>query len=167
MDTMSRIFRTCLTALLLLLAAALPVSAATDPAIMPVNGCEDLASLDIVAIGGEGSVITAARLTTNTAGILACTVTGRLAPSIGFAVILPASTWTGRFLQIGCGGLCGKISLELPAGYGCLPLATGQFVLAATDMGHQGMDPDSVPIGRNGRISPGVASTSPRWSPRR
>jgi feruloyl esterase len=66
-------------------------------------------------------------------------VEGTLAPSIGFKVMLPTKTWTQRYLQLGCGGLCGNISLEAGAADGCAPLDAGGFVIAATDMGHQGM----------------------------
>jgi feruloyl esterase len=62
-----------------------------------------------------------------------------LAPSIGFKVLLPTQTWTQRYLQVGCGGLCGRISIDIGAAQGCVPVAAGGFVIAATDMGHQGM----------------------------
>ncbi|HBD35856.1 MAG TPA: hypothetical protein DC084_19965, partial [Cupriavidus sp.] len=38
------------------------------------------------------------------------TVKGTLAPSNTFAVALPVSTWTQRFAELGCGGLCGNVS---------------------------------------------------------
>jgi len=48
---------------------------------------------------------------------------------------LPLKTWTQRYLQIGCGGLCGNISGVVGAAEGCAPLAAGGFVQGATDMG--------------------------------
>ncbi|UUE97160.1 tannase/feruloyl esterase family alpha/beta hydrolase [Xanthomonas hortorum pv. pelargonii] len=45
-----------------------------------------------------------------------------------------------RYLQIGCGGLCGSIAGNVGAADGCAPLNSGGFVLAATDMGHQDQD---------------------------
>jgi hypothetical protein len=37
-------------------------------------------------------------------------VKGTLAPANTFAVALPVSTWTQRFAELGCGGLCGNVS---------------------------------------------------------
>ena len=57
-------------------------------------------------------------------------------------VVLPTETWTQRYLQLGCGGLCGRLSIvEVGAASGCQTLQAGGFAVAATDMGHQGMDP--------------------------
>lgn len=41
-------------------------------------------------------------------------------------------------MQVGCGGLCGSINLSLSNASGCLPAMNGEFVVAATDMGHHG-----------------------------
>ncbi|WP_324768561.1 tannase/feruloyl esterase family alpha/beta hydrolase [Pokkaliibacter plantistimulans] len=109
--------------------------------VTPIKSCSDLATTDLTDIGGAGSVITSAAETT-TNGIQYCTVNGTLAPSIGFTVTLPVSTWTQRYLQLGCGGLCGKINLTSGASDGCAPLTRGEFVQASTDMGHQGSSGD-------------------------
>ncbi|MFP5304050.1 hypothetical protein R2R70_23000, partial [Cobetia sp. SIMBA_158] len=64
-------------------------------------------------IGGSGSTITSASVTTatiNGAQVNFCTVKGTLAPSNSFEVALPVSSWTQRFAQLGCGGLCGTLS---------------------------------------------------------
>lgn len=122
--------------------AALAADAAPGkvlPAIKAVQSCEALASVDLAAIGGAGSKITAAR-EKDSNGLKFCEVEGTLAPSIGFRVDLPVSTWTQRYMQIGCGGLCGMINLEVGAASGCVPVTDGNFVLAGTDMGHQGND---------------------------
>lgn len=107
--------------------------------IKPVASCASLASTDLAGIGGEGSKVTAATETTSD-GIPVCSVEGTLAPTIGFQVLLPAQTWTQRYLQVGCGGLCGNITLRSGASDGCQVLTDGGFVMAATDMGHQGQD---------------------------
>jgi len=36
-----------------------------------------------------------------------CAVTGSVAPTVGFMLLLPADHWNGKFLQYGCGGFCG------------------------------------------------------------
>lgn len=136
-------------ALLLLGQLFSPVHAQTDQvadiadlaALGAVKSCAALATLDLTDIGGSGSRIT------STKDVLRdnrpfCEVEGNLAPAIGFRVVLPLTRWTQRYLQIGCGGLCGSIRLDIGAAEGCVPLAAGGFVISSTDMGHQGMAPD-------------------------
>ncbi|MEA5124054.1 tannase/feruloyl esterase family alpha/beta hydrolase [Xanthomonas floridensis] len=108
--------------------------------VKPVMACADLGRFDLSAIAGAGSKITAAVETTNQAGQSICAVEGTLLPAIDFAVQLPMQTWTQRYLQIGCGGLCGSIAGNVGAADGCAPLNSGGFVLASTDMGHQDQD---------------------------
>jgi hypothetical protein len=67
-----------------------------------------------------------------------CAVTGHINTYIGFEILLPVSTWRQRYLQVGCGGLCGSISISPPQTTGYKPLADGDFVLAAEDDGHSG-----------------------------
>lgn len=107
---------------------------ATIPA---ASSCASLTAVDLTDIGGPGSRVTSATQSTSN-GIVSCTVEATLAPSIGLRVQLPLATWTGRYLQVGCGGLCGRIPMEAGAADGCVPLAAGGFVIAGTDMGHQG-----------------------------
>ncbi|QEU02022.1 tannase/feruloyl esterase family alpha/beta hydrolase (plasmid) [Pseudomonas oryzihabitans] len=108
--------------------------------VLPKTACSALADFDLTAIGGAGSRITAAVDTTNRAGAAVCAVEGTLAPAIGFAVQLPIASWTQRYLQIGCGGLCGSLGGNVGAAEGCAPLQSSGFALAATDMGHQDQD---------------------------
>lgn len=111
------------------------VTLTATPAAIP---CASLQATDLTAIGGAGSRVTSAA-ETQVDGIAVCAVEGVLAPSIGFRVNLPVSTWTQRYLQVGCGGLCGTINLRVGAAEGCVPIAAGGFVIASTDMGHSGM----------------------------
>ena len=67
-----------------------------------------------------------------------CAVTGHINTYIGFEILLPVSTWRQRYLQVGCGGLCGSIRINPPQTTGYQPLADGDFVLAAEDDGHSG-----------------------------
>jgi hypothetical protein len=69
-----------------------------------------------------------------------CAVTGHINTYIGFEILLPVSTWRQRYLQVGCGGLCGSINIAPPQTTGYKPLADGDFVLAAEDDGHSGND---------------------------
>jgi feruloyl esterase len=106
-----------------------------------VRSCSELATTDLADIGGSGSKIVSAT-ETERSGQKSCTVEGVLAPSIGFKLTLPLTDWTQRYLQVGCGGLCGSINLDIGAADGCVPAAAGKLVVAATDMGHQGPAPD-------------------------
>jgi feruloyl esterase len=125
--------------------AAVP---ATLAVVKPVLDCSALVSVDLTDIGGAGSTITSATVTTTTvngASVSLCAVKGTLAPANTFEVALPVSTWTQRFAELGCGGLCGNLSdptdLEgVSFSYQCPLVQEGGFVTAATDMGHSGSD---------------------------
>lgn len=106
--------------------------------VAPVVQCESLVDLELVDIGGEGSRVRSAVIEISD-GVEFCVVLGRLAPQIQFEVILPTTTWTQRYMQVGCGGLCGNITLRAGASSGCQILENGGFAMAATDMGHGGM----------------------------
>lgn len=114
--------------------------------VTPIVDCTKLASVDITDIGGAGSVITSAAVTTatiNGASVSFCAVKGTLAPANTFEVALPVSTWTQRFAALGCGGLCGNLSdptspNSFSFSYTCPLVQQGGFVTAATDMGHSG-----------------------------
>jgi feruloyl esterase len=116
--------------------------------VNPVVDCSKLASVDITDIGGAGSSITSATVTAatvNGATVNFCTVKGTLAPSNTFEVALPVSSWTQRFAELGCGGLCGNLSdptkqSSFSFSYTCPLVQQGGFVTAATDMGHTGQD---------------------------
>jgi len=111
-------------------------------AVVPASSaCADLARVSLADIGGAGSRVRAATQDSS-GGVERCTVEGTLAPAIGFRLVLPTRTWTQRFLQVGCGGLCGNIPRNAGAADGCLPLDDGGFAVAGTDMGHAGMASD-------------------------
>ncbi len=67
-----------------------------------------------------------------------CVVKGYVAPQVQFVLYLPTSTYAGRYLQGGCGGMCGVIgesitpSCEDPQAFG------GSFALSFNDSGHVG-----------------------------
>ena len=62
-----------------------------------------------------------------------CRVRGRIEPSIGFEVWLPAAIdWNGRFLAVGGGGFAGSISYGRMA-----PLLNQGYATASTDTGHE------------------------------
>jgi hypothetical protein len=61
-----------------------------------------------------------------------CEVRGVIEPQINFVVQMPQQGWTQRLLQIGCGGLCGRMPDEYTQTSGCVPLEKGKFVVAMT-----------------------------------
>ncbi|BFM07917.1 tannase/feruloyl esterase family alpha/beta hydrolase [Halioxenophilus aromaticivorans] len=103
----------------------------------PVTSCANLTFLNLETIGGPGSKVNSATEEEHN-GVPVCTVEGTLAPAINFKTLLPQTTWTQRYLQTGCGGLCGSLNIRIGAADGCAPVDNGEFVLASTDMGHKG-----------------------------
>lgn len=127
-------------------ASSTPATSTALAVVKPVIDCAQLGAVDVSDIGGAGSKITSATVTTTTingASVSLCSVKGTLAPSNNFAVALPVSTWTQRFAELGCGGLCGSLGdptnlAGVSASFKCPLVQQGGFVTAATDMGHSG-----------------------------
>jgi len=115
--------------------SAAPASLA---AVAPVAECGKLASADISAAVGALAHITSAIAVENGKPAPYCDVKGYVEPAIKFEVRLPLAGWTQRFVQTGCGGLCGQLNIRLGNGEGCLPATHGEIALASTDMGHSG-----------------------------
>lgn len=125
-------------ALLLLLASLWitpPLAAKQLAVVKPAISCASLAATDLTDIGGPGSRVRSAQQT-QVNGSDVCVVDGTLAPQIIFRLRLPLHNWTQRYLQTGCGGFCGQVGLYTSAADGCEPLASGDFAVASTDMGH-------------------------------
>ena len=104
--------------------------------IAPVASCANLASLDLSPTTGAITKLEARDVPGTRAY---CKVTGTIARDINFEVRLPLGGWTQRFLQTGCGGLCGMLSIHLDNAEGCTPVTDGTIVLASDDMGHHGI----------------------------
>lgn len=121
--------------------AATPPMFALPPraTIAPVLTCEALAKRDFARIPGAATVITEARLVGQDGDAAAhCLVSGRVAPQVRFQLKLPTAGYTGRYLQIGCGGNCGYIRLEATPRCDDAMARGGAFAVAATDTGHSG-----------------------------
>jgi hypothetical protein len=113
-------------------------TAMADLKVIPARmSCAELAGTTEVA--GQSIDITEYQTASASSGSpVYCAVTGHINTYIGFEILLPVSTWRQRYLQIGCGGLCGSISIDPPETTAYKPLADGDFVLAAEDDGHSG-----------------------------
>jgi len=110
-------------------------TAETLAVVKPVMECQELAKTILRdAVGADVSL--EASVADTPKGQF-CHVTGVIAPAIHLEVDLPAGRWTQRLLQVGCGGLCGMINASIGNAGGCEPALNGEFVVAATDMGHQ------------------------------
>jgi hypothetical protein len=109
-----------------------------DLGVIPASmSCAQLAKTTSVA-GQKIQIVEHQTASASTGSPQYCAVTGHINTYIGFEILLPVSTWRQRYLQIGCGGLCGSISIAPPETTGYKPLADGDFVLAAEDDGHSG-----------------------------
>lgn len=125
-------------------AAARSTAAHGDPAnrlgvVRPAMTCAQLASVDLAGMTGVPVSIGSAAMTTATpGGWPACDVHGNIAPQEQFEAFLPTSTWRQLYLQTGCGGFCGTVSIDAQQAAGCVPLTGGQFVMASDNEGHFG-----------------------------
>jgi feruloyl esterase len=118
---------------------ATPTRAAAEPSVVtPKVDCAALASQDLSGVPGAPAVIGTASVVTAPQGWEACDVKGTVAPQIQFEVLLPTKTWRQRYLQTGCGGFCGSLSINAQAATGCVPLTRGDFVMASNNEGHVG-----------------------------
>jgi hypothetical protein len=72
--------------------------------VKPVTRCGQLAGVDFSNVPDAPTVVLSA---TTAAGPAICQVVGYIAPQEQFTLGLPESGYSGRYLQQGCGGLCG------------------------------------------------------------
>ncbi|RZQ65432.1 tannase/feruloyl esterase family alpha/beta hydrolase [Amycolatopsis suaedae] len=117
---------------------------AESGALRPVRTCADLErTFDVPH--ARTTVTSATEVSTGPAH---CEVRGVIEPAVRFTLRLPLDTFFGRYLQYGCGGLCGTVpNTPFPD---CGPKA-GDVAVAATDDGH---------VGEGGEL----AFTDGRWA---
>jgi feruloyl esterase len=106
-------------------------------AVAPVVSCESLAGADLSSAAQAPVKISAARVIPSPVGQF-CRVEGVIAPAIGFEVDLPMDGWRQRYLQTGCGGLCGMTATNISHAGGCELALRGGLVVASDNMGHAG-----------------------------
>jgi feruloyl esterase len=99
------------------------------PVVTPRLACAALPSREL----GNNAGITYAAVVGE-----ACEVRGVIAPQIQFLVRLPIRSYRQRYLQTGCGGLCGRLNISASGSAGCAPLNDGSFVTASNNLGHVG-----------------------------
>lgn len=121
--------------LLLTLLALWPAAAAAQPATRPPApaadaACTRLARLDLSLPDAPAAVLSAAPVNAG-GGEAYCRVEAQIAPAIRFELHLP-DKWNGKYLQQGCGGLCGWVNMGA-----CSDARARGYATANTDMGHQ------------------------------
>jgi hypothetical protein len=102
--------------------------------VKPIVACEALTKIALAPATGAPTTIASAKLVEGAKPY--CEVRGTISPAITFEVRLPP-VWTQRYLQTGCGGLCGSLRVNAEKADGCAPVTNGETALASTDMGHQ------------------------------
>ena len=110
--------------------------AATVLSVKPTASCADLKTVDFSRPLYPPMRLDSAEVVTQ-GDKQFCAVKGYVASQVNFEVRMPLEGWTQRYLQLGCGGYCGGVSLISPSvnrqTAGCLPVERGEMVVAATD----------------------------------
>jgi len=107
----------------------------------PVMDCASLVNQDFSRVDeGPARIQSAALEPATVQRAEFCALKGYVAPTIQFELRLPTKTWSGRYLQGGCGGNCGMIvnfiapRCDTSAAYG------GAFAIGFENSGHVGGD---------------------------
>jgi hypothetical protein len=123
-----------------LLGSTLEARAAQLEIVAPVKSCADIKALDLSRGEAGPARIDSAELVAEGSQQF-CTVKGYVAPAVNFVVRLPTSSWTQRYLQLGCGGYCGGATLTSGSvdrqSSGCTAYEDKEMVVASSDLGHR------------------------------
>ncbi|MEV2212444.1 tannase/feruloyl esterase family alpha/beta hydrolase [Streptomyces sp. NPDC050997] len=117
------------------------------PALRPVMDCADVRGLDLDGVTDAPVTITSATVVATGASAPYCEVKGTVAPANTVVMRLPVDGWTQRYVQTGCGGLCGTASINYGQASTCPVVRDGTVASATTDMGHQGLNDGSWALG--------------------
>jgi feruloyl esterase len=113
---------------------------------LEASDCDNLTSLNLTSLDDAPAQITGSAVVSASDGLPAyCRVEGYVSPQVGFEIRLPVSTWNGKYLQQGCGGMCGWINMGA-----CEDALARNYAVANTDMGHKA-PPFSALWARNNR----------------
>ncbi|PWJ26831.1 feruloyl esterase [Branchiibius hedensis] len=106
--------------------------------LKPVVTCADVLGMHVTDDNGDAVKFSASTAVTTGTTQPYCKVTGTIAPANQFEIHLPLNGWSQRYVQTGCGGLCGSVNVNVTQGATCPLVVDGSLVTAATDMGHEG-----------------------------
>jgi Tannase and feruloyl esterase len=120
--------------------ASPPLQSLPDrPVELPVMACEALASRTFAPVQQViFRVISAAVQPAQGQRAQFCLVKGYVAPQVQFALYLPTQSYTGRYLQGGCGGMCGVVGESLEPSCDSAIAFGGAFALGFNNSGHVG-----------------------------
>jgi feruloyl esterase len=124
-----------------------PAGLADLPAVKPAIDCAAVKGLDLSRVTDAPVTITSATVASQGAPAPYCDVRGTIAPADTIVMRLPLNGWTQRYVQTGCGGLCGSANINYGQANGCPIVADGTVASATTDMGHQGLNDGSWAAG--------------------
>lgn len=109
-----------------------------DTNIVAVLECVDLIGTDIGGVLDTSGTVTSAEVVETDNGSY-CRVQAEVGVATKFEARMPLTTWNGRYLQLGCGGMCGAIRFGVsPAADSKMILDDNRFVVASTNEGHDG-----------------------------
>jgi hypothetical protein len=107
------------------------------PVVKPVVSCDQLAKAELgQAVGASVTIKSATGLGTEKGKY--CRVSRTIAPAVDFEVDMPMEHWTQRYLEAGCGGMCGSVHADIGNAGSCVPALNGEFAVAGDGMGHSG-----------------------------
>ncbi|MFG1664023.1 tannase/feruloyl esterase family alpha/beta hydrolase [Streptomyces sp. Y7] len=112
------------------------------PAVTPVLNCTEVTGLDLSDVTDAPVTISSAKIVTTGAAPY-CEVRGTVTPANTVVIRLPVNAWTQRYVQTGCGGLCGSATINYGQASTCPVINDGTVASATTDMGHQGQNDGS------------------------
>jgi feruloyl esterase len=105
----------------------------------PVMACEGLATHSFASVQEVNMHILSASIQPAQPGRAEfCVVKGYVAPQVQFALYLPTKSYTGRYLQGGCGGMCGVIGDSLSPSCDSVVAFGGRFAVGFNNSGHIG-----------------------------
>jgi hypothetical protein len=111
------------------------------PIVAPVVECATLLAKDFSRVSEAPTRIQSAAVEPATAQRAEfCLVKGYVAPTVQFELRLPTKTWTGRYLQGGCGGNCGVIVNFVAPRCDSAVAYGGAFAVGFENSGHVGGD---------------------------
>ncbi len=117
-------------------AFAVPSTGSVVP-LAPVASCASLAQTALANdVGADVQIRRAEEHSLE--GARYCQIEGTIDHRIKFELRLPVAGWTQRYVQVGCGGLCGVLQVHLEHADDCQPVRDHAVALASTDMGHEG-----------------------------
>jgi feruloyl esterase len=109
------------------------------PIELPVMACEALASHPFASTEEVTfRIMSAAVQPAGPEHAEFCLVKGYVAPQVQFALYLPTKTYTGRYLQGGCGGMCGVVGQSLEPSCDTVTAFRGSFAVGFNNSGHVG-----------------------------